>query len=129
MDRMEGRLTADRIVLEGMQFYAYHGAVREERSLGQPFLVDLEAELDLSIPGTTDDREDTVSYTHLYRVVKEVMEGEPKNLLETLAEVIARRTLDDFPLQAVKVRVTKTRPPIKGAVITGAAVEIYRARR
>ena len=129
MDRMEGRLTADRIVLEGMQFYAYHGAVREERSLGQPFLVDLEAELDLSIPGTTDDREDTVSYTHLYRVVKEVMEGEPKNLLETLAEVIARRTLDDFPLQAVKVRVTKTRPPIKGAVITGAAIEIYRARR
>ena len=122
-------MTADRIVLEGMQFYAYHGAVREERSLGQPFLVDLEAELDLSIPGTTDDREDTVSYTHLYRVVKEVMEGEPKNLLETLAEVIARRTLDDFPLQAVKVRVTKTRPPIKGAVITGAAVEIYRARR
>ena len=129
MDRMEGRLYADRIVLEGMQFYAYHGAIREERSLGQPFLVDLEAELDLSIPGTTDDRDDTVSYTHLYRVVKEVMEGEPKNLLETLAESIAGRALDDFPLQAVKVKVTKTRPPIKGAVITGAAVEIYRAKR
>ena len=125
---MKDRLPADRIVLEGMQFYAYHGAVREERSLGQPFMVDLEAELDLSVPGTTDNRDDTVSYTHLYRVVKEVMEGEAKNLLETLAEAIASRALGSFPLLAVKVRVTKTRPPIKGAVITGASVEIYRAK-
>ena len=120
--------SADRIILEGMQFYGYHGGSPEERSLGQPFQVDLEAELDLRLAGKSDNRDDTVSYTHLYRVVKEVMEQEPSNLLEALAEEIARRMLDSFPLEAVRVRVKKTKPPIKGAVISGAAVEIYRAK-
>ena len=40
-------MPADRIILEGMQFYSYHGGSPEERSMGQPFEVDLEAELDL----------------------------------------------------------------------------------
>ena len=111
--------SSDRIILEGMQFYAYHGGSPEERTLGQPFQVDMEAELDLSIAGKSDNRDDTVSYTHLYRVIKEVMEEEPKNLLEALAEEIVYRALDSFPIQAIRVRVKKTRPPIKGAVISG----------
>ena len=121
-------MAGDRIILEGMQFYGYHGGTPEERSLGQPFQIDMEAELDLSIAGKSDNGDDTVSYTHLYRVVKEVLDGAPKNLLETLAEQIAQRALDSFPLAAVTVRVKKTRPPIKGAVLSGAAVEVYRVR-
>jgi dihydroneopterin aldolase len=72
--------------------------------------------------------QDTVSYAHLYRVAKEVMEQEPKNLLETLAQQIASGVLDRFPVRAVRVRVTKTSPPIRGAMIEGAAIEIYRSR-
>ena len=121
-------MNTDRIILEAIQLYGYHGGSAEERSLGQPFQVDMEAELDLSVAGKSDNRDDTVSYTHLYRIVKEVMEAEPRNLLESLAEEIARRALDSFPLQAVRVRVKKTRPPIKGAVLSGAAVEVYRTR-
>ena len=121
-------MSSDRIILEGMQFYSYHGGSPEERSLGQPFQVDMEVELDLSVAGRSDNRDDTVSYTHLYRVVKEVMEGGPRNLLEAVAEEIAHRALDSFPIQAVRVRVKKTRPPIKGAVLSGAAVEVYRSR-
>ena len=121
-------MPSDRIILEGMQFYGYHGGSPEERSMGQPFEVDLETELDLSVAGKSDNREDTVSYTHLYRVVKEVMEDEPKNLLETLAEEITHRALAAFPIQTVRVRVKKTRPPIKGALLSAAAVEVYRAR-
>ena len=121
-------MSSDRIVLEGMRFYGYHGGSPEERSLGQPFEVDVEAELDLSLPGSSDCLEDTVSYTHLYRVVKEVLEGEPRSLLEALAQDIAHRLLDTFPVRATKVRVTKTRPPIKGGMLSGAAVEVYRTK-
>lgn len=121
-------MTSDRIILEEMKFYAYHGGSPEERSLGQPFQVDLEAELDLSVPGKSDDLEHTVSYTHLYRIVKEVMEAGPNNLLEALAEEIAHRALASFPIQAIRVRVKKTRPPIKGGVMSGAGVEVYRSR-
>ena len=118
----------DRILLQGMQFYAYHGVNPEETTSGQPFLVDLEAELDLAAAGASDSRDDTVSYTHLYRVVKEVMDSEPRNLLEFLAEEIAGRCLERFPLDAVRVRVKKTRPPIRGGVLAGAAVEVYRTK-
>ena len=118
----------DRIILEGMQFYAYHGGSEEERSLGQPFQVDIEGELDLSAAGASDNLDDTVSYTHIYRVVRDVMEQEKKHLLEAVAEEIASRALAALPLNALRVRVKKTRPPIKGAVLSGAAVEIYRSR-
>jgi dihydroneopterin aldolase len=118
----------DRIILEGMQFYGFHGANPEERALGQPYLVDLSVELDLRLPGETDRLEDTVSYTRLYRSVQAVLEGEAKNLLEAVAQAIASRILAEFPVWAVQVRVKKPRPPIKGSVIGHAAVEIYRSR-
>ncbi len=122
-------MSSDRIILTGLQFYGFHGVNPEERSLGQHFIVDLEAELELSIPAASDRLEDTVSYTQLYRAVKEVMEGEPRNLLEAAAGAIAARVLDRNPqVNGVRVRVQKPRPPIKGSVIESAAVEIYRSR-
>ena len=118
----------DRIVLEGMQFYGFHGVNAEEKSLGQPYVVDLAVEMDLSIPGKSDRLEDTVSYTHLYRSVRKVIEGESRNLLEAAAENVAIRILDEFPVKAVQVRVKKPRPPIKGSLVENAVVEIYRVR-
>ena len=118
----------DRIVLEGMQFYGFHGVNAEEKSLGQPYVVDLAVEMDLSIPGKSDRLEDTVSYTHLYRSVRKVIEGESRNLLEAAAENVAIRILDEFPVKAVQVRVKKPRPPIKGSFVENAVVEIYRVR-
>ena len=118
----------DRIVLEGMQFYGFHGVNAEEKSLGQPYLVYLAVEMDLSVPGKSDRLEDTVSYTHLYRLVQNVIEGESRNLLEAAAETVARRILEEFPVKAVQVRIKKPRPPIKGSFVENAVVEIYRVR-
>ena len=122
-------MPSDRIILTGLQFYGFHGVNPEERSLGQHFVVDLHAELDLRIPAGSDRLDDTVSYTELYRAVKTVMEGEPCNLLKAAAGKIASTVLDQHrQIDAVRVRVQKPRPPIKGSVIEAAAVEIYRSR-
>ncbi len=121
-------MSADRIILQGMQFYGYHGVNPEEKALGQPYLVDLTAELDLTRAGTTDCLEDTVSYTLLYRLTRSVIEGESRNLLEALAQAIADRLLNELPLKQVSVIVKKPHPPIKGSVIESAAVEIHRRR-
>jgi dihydroneopterin aldolase len=111
-----------------MQFYGYHGVNPEERVLGQPYLVDLAVDLDLRAPGNSDRLEDTVNYSRLYRAAREVVEGERHNLLEAVAEGIAKKLLAEFPVQAVRVTVKKPRPPIKGSVVEYAAVEIYRVR-
>ena len=121
-------MPTDRIILNGMQFYGFHGANPEERALGQSYLVDLAVELDLRLAGNTDRLEDTISYTHLYRVVKSVLEGESKNLLEATAQSIADRLLADFPITGVRLQVKKPHPPVKGSVIEYAGVEIYRVR-
>jgi 7,8-dihydroneopterin aldolase/epimerase/oxygenase len=121
-------LADDRIILKDMQFYGFHGVNAEEQALGQPYLVDLSVELDLSRPGHTDQLTDTISYTQLYRSVKEVVEGQSRNLLEALAQSIATRILDQHPVSAVQVTVKKPRPPIKGSVVGFAAVEIHRTR-
>lgn len=123
-------MPTDRIILTGMQFYGFHGVNPEERSLGQPFVVDLDAELDLSAASVSDRLPDTVSYTDLYRAVKGVMEGEPRNLLEAAAGAIAAKVLDRHAaVVGIRIRVQKPRPPIKGSVIESAAVEIYRVRQ
>ena len=124
----EHPVPSDRIILEGMQLYGYHGANPEEKVLGQLYIVDLAVELDLSKPGGSDRLEDTVSYPQLFRAVQEVLEGESKNLLEATAQTIACNVLAQFPVMAVRVRLKKPRPPIRGSVIENAAVEIYRAR-
>jgi len=118
----------DRIIIEGMQFYAYHGRNPEERVLGQPFIVDIETDVDLNAAGTSDNICDTVSYSDLYRAVKTEMEGASKNLLEAVAHSIAQQILNSFPVRGIKVRIKKTRPPIKDGILSSVGVEVYRTR-
>jgi dihydroneopterin aldolase len=119
----------DRIVLEGMRFYGFHGVNPEERVLGQEYLVDLAVEMDLAQAGASDRLEDTISYAHIYRAVRDVMEGEPRNLLEAAAQSVADRILSEFPVDSVAIRVKKPHPPIRGSVIENATVEIFRRRK
>ena len=121
-------MSSDRIILNGMQFYGFHGVNVEEKALGQNYLIDLVVEVDLARPGQTDLLGDTVSYTHLYRAVKEVVEGESRNLLEGIAQSIADRVLKDYPVRSAQITVKKPHPPIKGSVVDYAAVEIHRTR-
>lgn len=118
----------DRIILEGMKFYGYHGRNEEERVLGQPFEVDLEVEIDLAPAGTSDDISDSVSYTDLFRVTKRHVEGPARNLVEAVAESIAGDILETYSVASVRVKVMKSSPPIKGGVLDGAGVEVFRCR-
>ena len=112
-----------------MVFYGYHGALAEERALGQRFVVDIEVEADLRRAGASDALEDTINYSELYTVAEDVVMGPPFNLIEAVAEQIATRILRDQPLiQAVAVRVRKPGVPIPGSVLASSEVSIERRR-
>lgn len=49
-----------------MEFYGYHGVFKEENKLGQRFIVDLQAEVDLAKAGETDDLQYSVNYGQLF---------------------------------------------------------------
>ncbi len=116
----------DKIILTGMVFYGHHGVTDEEQRLGQRFLVDVELETDTRAAGQRDDITLAVNYASVYLSTKDVVEGESRRLIEAVAEGIAARILEEQPVRGARVRVTKPSPPIPGAVLSGAAVEIYR---
>ena len=111
-----------------MQFYGFHGVNSEEKTLGQTYLVDCEVTLGLLKAGLSDNLDDTVSYTDIYKIVRSVIEGQSKNLLEALAESIATKIINEFQINSIKVTLMKPNPPIKGSYINHAAVEITRDR-
>ena len=122
-------MSEDRILLEGMAFHGYHGTLSAERELGQRFVVDLELYLDLGPAGREDDLTLTVDYGEAHRRAREIVEGEPVDLTETVAERIARALLADHPpVEAVRVKVSKPQVRLEGTVLAGSAVEILRRR-
>ena len=89
---------ADRIRLDGMAFYGFHGVDPAEKALGQRFIVDLAVERDLRKPGRTDSVSDTVSYATLFKLTRAVVEGPSRDLIEAVAEGIAEAVSRAFQI-------------------------------
>ncbi len=116
----------DRIQLDGMAFQGRHGVREAERAQAQEFKVDIDVECDLTKSGLTDKLADTVDYTGIRAIAKEVIEGESAQLLEALASRIADRVLRLPLVEAVSVRIAKR--PASMQPIDAAAVRINRTR-
>lgn len=122
-------MTSDRITLEGMVFFGYHGTRPEENSLGQPFVVDVALELDLRAAGEADDLAATVDYSLVHASARAIVEGPPLKLTEAVAERIAAAVLAEHPpVRAVEVRVRKPNVRLGDTVLAGSVVAIRRAR-
>jgi dihydroneopterin aldolase len=120
-------MSEDRILLSDMVFHGHHGTLPAEYELGQPFVVSVELHLDLRPAGTSDDLAKTVNYSEVHSMARDIVEGPPVQLVETVAERIAAAVLENHPLvEAVKVRVAKPHVRLGDTVLAGSAVEILR---
>jgi 7,8-dihydroneopterin aldolase/epimerase/oxygenase len=117
----------DRITLTGLTAYGRHGVFEFEREQGQNFVVDVVLDLDLSTAARTDDVTGTVHYGELATALVGVIEGEPVNLIETLADRLLGVCLADERVQAATVTVHKPQAPIPYA-FTDVAVTMHRTR-
>lgn len=117
----------DTIFVEQIEFYGYHGASDEEQSVGHRYAVDLELRFDTRTAGQTDDLKDTVNYSTVAKRLVAVGTSEQFRLLEALANRMAKVVLEEFPVEAVKLRVRKIRPPMN-AIAAAVGVEIERWR-
>jgi 7,8-dihydroneopterin aldolase/epimerase/oxygenase len=118
----------DRIVLAGMVFLARHGVNEWEKVEEQRFEVDVELGVDSRGAAAADDIAGTVDYRAVREAVRAVVEGPSVNLIETLAESIAREILAaNVDVHEVVVRVRK--PDVElGGPLDYAGVEIRRSR-
>ena len=119
---------ADRIHLQRIAVYAYHGDLPEEARTGQRFYISLDCALDLRPAGEADDIALTVSYAALAELAVAVATGRRFRLIEALAEAIAGEALARFPtLDAITVSVEKPAAPIP-TILDGVTVAITRRR-
>ena len=80
-----------RLFLSGIAAEGRHGANPGEKDAAQPFVVDL----DLEVQVDADDIDATADYRRLTDVVRAVVTTESFDLLETLAERVASAVRDE----------------------------------
>lgn len=103
------------ILLEGMEFHAFHGFYPEENRIGTRYTVDLR----LTVPdscGKDDDLEKTVNYESVYKIVHREMMQQSK-LIEDVSQRIRKAILSSFPLiENVEITLYKYNPPLGGKI-------------
>ncbi|MHC2019781.1 dihydroneopterin aldolase [Methylobacterium sp. CM6247] len=118
----------DRILVERIAVFAYHGLLEEEARIGQRFYISLDCRIDLRPAGLSDDVAKTVSYADLTEIVVRIATTRRFALIEALAEAIAAEILERFEgVDSIVVRVDKPSAPVP-AVIDGVAISILRSR-
>ena len=102
------------IELEDMEFHAFHGCFKEERIVGNRFIVQFSFEVNSKHAEESDNITDTVNYQTVYCIVKDEMMQ-----VSHLLEHVARRILDSVcaqfsEIENAKVKVSKMNPPMGG---------------
>jgi 7,8-dihydroneopterin aldolase/epimerase/oxygenase len=104
------------IQIENMEFYSFHGHFKEERIVGNKFIVDLIIETDMSIPKESDNLKDAVNYQRVYEIVKLQMEKK-SHLLEHIAGRILDAIYNESEgIKKLTVKVSKMNPPMGGKI-------------
>lgn len=121
----------DVIEITGIRARGHHGVFPEERRDGQEFVVDVALAVDLAAAGESDDLADTVNYAEVAAVAVARIEGEPYDLIERLASVIASDVLaaesSRLLVDAVTVTVHKPEAPV-GVAFGDVTVRVRRER-
>ena len=103
---------ADSIAITGIEVFAYHGVLPDEKKTGQRFLVDVELSVDLASAGASDELAETVDYGVLAQRIHDVVASERWDLIERVATRVAEAVLEDTRVGAVVATVHKPAAPI-----------------
>lgn len=115
----------DRVFVRGLRVEAIVGIHDWERGLRRPLIFDLSLGIDTRNAAASDHVRDAVDYAAVCDTVRSVTEALQPQLLETLAEKIARTLFERFPILALTLSIDKP-----GAVpdVKGVGVQIDRTR-
>ena len=115
-----------KVGLEGLKFYSFHGFYSEENIVGNEYIVDIETETDVFGDGS-DDLSNTVNYERLHTIAATEM-SLPRKLIETVAHSILDTIRHEFlSTKNIKVRIRKLNPPM-GAEIKYSYTELSFSR-
>jgi dihydroneopterin aldolase len=114
------------ISLEGIEVFAHHGVLPEEKERGQRFLIDVLMELTAAPEG--DELSATVDYSEVASRVASICTGETFDLIETLAAKLADELLSYEQVSSATVTVHKPDAPMP-VKTGGVSVTVSRQRQ
>jgi dihydroneopterin aldolase len=101
-------MSSERVIeIRGLEVMARVGVPEEERSAPQSLLLDLRFGALNQPADLGDDIAKTVDYFELSRRVIAIAGERPRKLIETLADELADRLMNDYPLRSIEITVRK----------------------
>ncbi len=106
-----------KILIEGMEFYAFHGHFDEEKIVGNEFVVDIEITTNLKPAGKSDCLDDALNYADIYTIIQDEMKIK-SSLLEHLANRIIDAIYIEYAdqIELIQLKVSKLNPPLQGKI-------------
>ena len=97
----------DKIILTDLRIDAVIGIWDWEKRNPQTISIDLEMQTDTKKASRSDAIEDALDYKAVSKRVKQFTEESQFNLIETLAENVAKIILEEFDVQWLQIRISK----------------------
>lgn len=116
----------DRIIIDNLETYAYHGVFPEENKAGQSFYFDVVLYTDIEQAGKQDDLQLSTDYGEVCHFINDWMENNTYKLIETVAEKLCEEILNKFPaVEALEMKISKPEAPV-GLPFDNVCVNILR---
>jgi len=116
----------DEIHIEGLEVFAKHGVFKEEKVLGQKFVVDATLFVDTRQAGLKDDLNLSVNYGVVSQEITDFMQKNTFDLIETVAEELSKMLLlNTIGLKAITIEIKKPWAPV-GLPLKNVSVKITR---
>lgn len=103
----------NKIIIENLELFAYHGVHENEKLNGQNFFISAEIFTEKTKGYDTDEILDTVSYSEIIKAIKKIFLSHKFNLLEKACESVCKELfLSFYDIVSVIITVKKPEAPI-----------------
>lgn len=122
MKQQHGDATVDKVFLHDLRVQTTIGIFDWERRIRQTIGIDLEMASDVRKAAATDEIGDALDYKKVAKRIIAFVEAAEFQLVESLAEAIAKIVTDEFSVPWVRVSVNK-QGAVRGAAGVGIIIE------
>lgn len=122
MKQQHGDATVDKVFLHDLRVQTTIGIFDWERRIRQTIGIDLEMASDVRKAAVTDEIGDALDYKKVAKRIIAFVEAAEFQLVESLAEAIAKIVTDEFSVPWVRVSVNK-QGAVRGAAGVGIIIE------
>jgi len=114
----------DTILIDQLELFTVIGVHAWEQHMPRRIVIDLELDADFSEAAASDRLRDAIDYKAVCDEIETLIQTQRFQLIEALAEAIARRLFTKFPIAALRLRIGKP-----GAIPSARDVAVKIARQ